>query len=150
MEEQIIQDRMGEFLRPYVNDYIFDELSDNYLEKAGVKDILSGVPVPVKKTELTGLTNLKIAQNMATIIGCDINFKYRDNYVQYIIRSFTKDFIKPLLNEGIDSAAKKDYDYACICFRAALLIDPESADALYCYGRACKDSYEIGEDEDYI
>ena len=150
MEGKEIQDRIGEFLLPHVEEFVFDELSDNYLEKAGIADILTGVPVPIRKTEMSGLTTLKIAQNMAFIIGCDINFKYRQNYIAYIERTFTKDFVKPLINDGIEGAAKNDFDYACICFRAAILMDPENVDALYCYGRACKDSYEIGEGEDYV
>lgn len=149
--EQVLQDRIGEYLLPYVEDFIFDELSDSYLEKAGIADILSGVPVPIRKSELSGgLSTLTIAKNMAFIIGCDINFKHRDNYVAYITRTFTAEFVKPLLNEGIEAAAKEDYNYALICFRGALLIDPESVDALYCYGRACKDAYETGEGEEYI
>ena len=92
---------------------------------------------------MTNLTNVKIAHNMAVIIGCDINFKFRDSYVEYIKRSFGTDFAKPLINEGVEAASKNDFDYACILFRAALLIDPKSSDALYCYARACKDSYEI-------
>ena len=149
--EQVLQDRIGEYLLPYVEDFIFDELSDSYLEKAGIADILSGVPVPIRKSELSGgLSTLMIAKNMAFIIGCDINFKHRDNYVAYILRTFTAEFVKPLLNEGIEAAAKEDYNYALICFRGALLIDPESVDALYCYGRACKDAYETGEGEEYI
>ncbi|MCI5721142.1 MAG: hypothetical protein MR328_01545 [Firmicutes bacterium] len=149
--EQVLQDRIGEYLLPYVEDFIFDELSDSYLEKAGIADILSGVPVPIRKSELSGgLSTLTIAKNMAFIIGCDINFKHRDNYVAYILRTFTAEFVKPLLNEGIEAAAKEDYNYALICFRGALLIDPESVDALYCYGRACKDAYETGEGEEYI
>ena len=144
-ETQQLQDRIGEYLIPYLEQYVFDELSESYLEKAGIADILTGVPVPIKKTEMTGLSTFVIAQNMAFVMGCDINFKYRDNYVAYIVRTFTKDFVKPLINEGVEAAAKGDFDYACICFRGALLIDPDSADALYCYGRACKDSYEKGE-----
>lgn len=149
-ETQQLQDRIGEYLIPYLEQYVFDELSESYLEKAGIADILTGVPVPIKKTEMTGLSTFVIAQNMAFVMGCDINFKYRDNYVAYIVRTFTKDFVKPLINEGVEAAAKGDFDYACICFRGALLIDPDSADALYCYGRACKDSYEKGEGEEYI
>lgn len=108
------------------------------------------VPVPIRTTSMANLSTLVIAQNMAFIIGCDVNFKYRDNYIAYIIRTFTKEFAKPLINEGVEAAAKNDFDYACICFRGALLIDPDSADALYCYGRACKDSYEVGEGEEYV
>ena len=32
----------------------------------------------------------------------------------------------------------------------ALFVDPDSADALYCYGRACRDAYEKGEGEEYV
>ncbi|MGN0658481.1 MAG: tetratricopeptide repeat protein [Emergencia sp.] len=149
-EPMELQDRIGEYLIPHVDEFIFDELSDSYLEKAGIADIMTGVPVPIRKTAMTGLSTLAIAQNMAFIIGCDINFKYRENYIAYIQRTFTKEFAKPLINEGVEAAASNDFDYACICFRGALLIDPDSADALYCYGRACRDSYENGEGEEYI
>lgn len=145
-----LQDRIGEYLIPQVEDFLFDELSDNYLERAGIADILTGVPVPIRKTAMANLSTLVIAQNMAFIIGCDLNFKYRDNYVAYIQRTFTAEFAKPLIGDGVEAAAGGDYDKACICFRAALLIDPENVDALYCYGRACKDSYERGEGEEYI
>lgn len=150
MDMQRIPDRIGEYLLPHVEQFIFDELSENYLEKAGIDDILTGVPIPVRKTAMANLSTLVIAQNMAFIIGCDINFKYRDNYVAYITRTFTKEFAKYLIGDGVDGAEKHDYDYACICFRAAILIDPENVDALYCYGRACKDSYEMGEGEEFV
>lgn len=150
MEEKRLQDRIGEYLVPHLNEFIFDELSENYMKKAGIDDILTGVAVPIRRGSLENLSTLGIAQNMAFVMGCDINFKYRDAYVAYINRVFTKEFAKPLINDGIEGAAKNDFDYACICFRGALLIDPDSADALYCYGRACKDSYESGEGEEYI
>lgn len=150
MEMNHIPDRIGEYLLPHVEQFIFDELSENYLKKAGIADILTGVPIPVRKTAMANLSTLVIAQNMAFIIGCDINFKYRDNYVAYITRTFTKEFAKYLISDGVDGAEKHDYDYACICFRAAILIDPENVDALYCYGRACKDSYEMGEGEEFV
>ncbi len=149
-EPKTYTDRIGEYLRPHTDEFFFDELSDAYLARTGMADVLTGVPVPIRKTELTGLTNVKIARSMATIIGCDLNFKYRDNYVAFINRSFGKDFARALVADGVDGAAKSDFDYACICFRAALLLDPENVDALYCYGRACKDSYEIGEGEEYV
>lgn len=145
-----LQDRIGEYLIPRTDDYLFDELSDNYLAKAGITDILKGVSIPIKKTEMTGISTLVIAKNMAFVIGCDINFRFRDNYIAYIQRTFSKDFAKPLIGEGVDAASHDDYETACIMFRAAILIDPDSKDALYCYGRACKDAYEKGEGEEYV
>ena len=150
MEKETIQDRIGEYLIPRLDEFVFDELSDNYLQKAGIADILTDVPVPIRKTSMANLSTLTIAENMAFVIGCDVNFKYRDNYVAYITKTFTDEFAKPLINEGVEAAAKGDFEFACICFRGALFVDPDSADALYCYGRACRDAYEKGEGEEYV
>ena len=150
MSKDFINDRIGEYLIPYIDEYVFDELSDSYLEKAGAKDILSGIPVPIKKTELTELTNLKIARSMAMVIGADVNFLHIDKYIEYIKRTFGEEIIPPLLNEGVELALKSEFEKACICFRGALLISGENSDALYCYGRACKDAYENGEGEEYV
>ena len=145
-----LEDRIGEFLVPHLKDFIFEELSESFLEKLGLADVMKGVPVPLRKTELNKITILAIALNMAFVIGCDPNFQYRDNYIQLILKAFDKRFAQGLVADGDDGATKNDYDYACIQFRAAMLIDPENVDALYCYGRACKDAYELGEDEDFI
>ena len=144
------EDRICEYLAPHLRQYVFDELSDNYLEKAGITDILKGIPIPIKRTAISKLSTLEIAKNMAFVIGCDPHFSHCQNYVDYIIRIFGVKFSEGLINEGVEGAALKDYDYACINFRAALLINQDGADALYCYGRACKDSYELGEEEDFV
>lgn len=152
MSEEMRSDRVGEYLIPKVQEeFLFDELSDGYLGKTGLSDILSGVPVPIRKSGISqGMTTLDIARNMAYVIGCDINFKYKDNYISYIKRMFKKDFVLPLLNEGVDYADKDDYESACIIFRACIQIDPDNKDGFYCYGRACKDAYENSDDEDYL
>lgn len=143
-------DRIGIYLRKYTDDFIFDELSDSYLQRAGLKEILSGVPVPIRKTELESISTLNIARGMAFIIGCDPGFKYRENYVSYILKVFDKRFAQGLIADGVEAAQRNDFDYACIQFRGAMIIDPESIDAVYCYGRSCKDVYERGDEEDLI
>ncbi len=150
INNEFINDRLGEYLIPYLEEYLFDELSDSYLEKAGAKDILSGIPVPIKKTELTELTNIKIARSMAMVMGCDVNFPHKEAYRTYINRVFGKDFVLPLLNEGVELAANGDYERACICFRGAFMLDNSNVDAVYCYGRSCKEAYENGEGEEYV
>ncbi|MCQ2554098.1 MAG: tetratricopeptide repeat protein [Clostridia bacterium] len=143
-------DRISEYLVPHLKDYLFDELSDSYLEKAGILDIMKGVEVPIHAQDMKGMTVLKIAKNMAFVMGCDPSFRYVDNYIAYILRNFDIRFSDALLSEGLDAADKRDYDYACIMFRASMLINPDNANAYYCYGRACKDAYELGEEEEYI
>lgn len=144
------KDRIGQYLVPHLSEMIFDELSEGYLEKAGIKDILLSVPVPIRVNDANNISVLSIAKNMAFVIGCDPNFEYKENYVEYIIRNFDKRFAEGLIGEGLDVAEKKDFDYACILFRAAILVDPDNAVAYYCYGRALKDAYELGEEEDFI
>lgn len=145
-----MEDRIGIYLRPQTDSYVFDELSDNYLKRAELTDVLSGVPVPLKKTELDSISTLTIARGMAFIIGCDPWFKYRDNYINYIKKMFPVRFTEALIADGVAEAQKNNFEYACIQFRAAMVIEPSNVDALYCYGRACKDAYETGEEEDYI
>ena len=87
---------------------------------------------------------------MAVIIGAEPNFRFRDNYIEYIWKSFGEDFFKLLISEGIDSAEKGEYEYACTIFRSVMMMDPGNVDALYCYGRACRDAYSNGEGEEYV
>ena len=137
------KDRIGQYLQTQLDEVVFDELSDAYLERAGLADILTGIPVPLKKNELGKISTLTIAKTMAFVIGCDPEFKYKDNYIAYINRMFEERFTDALIAEGVEvSAEKKAYSYACILFRAALILDKDNANAYYCYGRACKDIYE--------
>ena len=144
------KDRLGSYLMPHLSEMVFDELSESYLEKAGIKDILLDIPVPIKKTEMNNISVLSIALNMAHVFGCDPGFKYRENYIEYILRNFDKRFAEGLIAQGVEMSQKEDFDNAVIKFRAALQIDPDNANAYYCYGRACKDSYERLDDEDLI
>lgn len=144
------EEKIAIYLRPQTGRFIFDELSAAYLEKAGMSDILSGVPVPIRKDQLSDISVLTIARSMAFIIGCDPRFKYRDNYIAYIMRAFDARFAQGLIADGVEAAQREDFLYACVQFRAAQLIDPQNIDAVYCYGRVCKDLYERGEDEEYI
>lgn len=144
------KDRISQYLTPHLSEMVFDELSDGYLERAGIKNIMAGVPVPIRKSELGSISTLAIARNMAFVIGCDPAFQYRENYIAYILRTFDKRFAEGLIADGVEAASRKEFEYACIQFRAAMQIDPDNANAYYCYGRACKDAYEAGEEEEFV
>lgn len=136
-------DRVGELLTDHLKEMLFDELSEDYLKRAEVFDILDGVPVPIRKIELDKITVLNIALNMAFVLGCTPSFKYSENYIKYILRNFDKKFAEGLIAQGVDYAQKGQLDNALISFRGAILIDADNANAYYCYGRALKDSYEM-------
>lgn len=151
MNGKIRKDRIAKYLIPKLEDeFLFDEFSDNYLNRCGLKDVLSGVPIPVKKTGIGDLSALNVAKNMAYVMGCDINFRYAESYTKYIKRVFKDGFVPYFLQQGVECAEKDDYEGACIFFRACIQIDPDNRDGFYCYGRACKDAYENGEEEEYV
>lgn len=121
---------------------LFDELSEDYLTQAGVKDIIGGVPVPVNPGEDGELSTLSIALNMARVIGGDSNYPYAEQYIKYIKHIAGDDATKMLISEGAKAADAGQVEIACMYFRAALAIDQKSLTALYLYGRACKEAYE--------
>lgn len=121
---------------------LFDELSDAYLDKAGVKDIIGGVPVPVNPGEDGELSTLSIALNMARVIGGDSSYPYVEQYLRYIRHICGDDAVKVIISEGAKAADRGAFELACMYFRAALAIDQKSLAALFLYGRACKEAYE--------
>lgn len=144
------EDRISIYLIPRLRDYIFDELSDEYLDRAGIADILMGIPIPVRKDNGASISTLEIARGMAFIMGCDPEFAYNKNYMEYIQRTFGDTFAGGLLQEGIRGVERGDVIYGCIQFRAAIQLDPENSDGWYCYGRACQEAYIQGGDEVYV
>lgn len=145
------KDRIAKYLQKLNGGILFDELADKYLIKAGLYDLLHGIPVPVTSDMGDELSTLTIALGMARIIGADNNFKYRDIYIKYMENIFGNNLERALIAEGAKYGKSRDYEIACMFFRAVLLVEPKSRDALYLYGRACKDAYEIpNDDETYV
>ena len=136
------EDRISKYLSMLNMGMLFDELSDDYLKKAGVKDIIGGVPVPVNPGEDGELSTLSIALNMARVIGGDANYPYADKYLEYIKHICGEDAVKVMVSEGAKAADGENYEIACMFFRAALAVDPQSLTALFLYARACKEAYE--------
>lgn len=147
-----MKDGIKDYLTGRLNDYLFDELSEDYLRRSGIDSFMKGVPIPLKAGDLAKgeASSIMIARNMAFVLGCDPAFRYRDSYVAYIHHFFSEDFVKPLMNEGAEKARKNDFETACVFFRAALVLEPDNADALFLYARALHDAYENGEGEEYV
>jgi tetratricopeptide (TPR) repeat protein len=145
-------DRVGQYLTHLLDDYEFDMVSDSYINRVKNGSMLKDVPVPFEKKDLTGksITGMKIARNMVFVMGCDPTFRYAKNYLAFIQENYPKDIVKPVLGEGAQEAEQGHPENACALFRGALVLEPDSKDAMYMYGRACVDAYNSGDGEDYI
>ena len=152
MENNIKQeDRISKYLSMLNRGMLFDELSEKYLRSADVYDILKGVPIPVSVDENGDMTTLTVALNMALVIGADRNYPYAEQYLEYIKRITQGHGVEIMLSEGARAADNDAFEIACMYFRAALMLEPQSRDALYLYGRACHGAYEQeGMDEEYV
>lgn len=153
---QLREDRIGRYFRKYLDRFVFVEFSDEFLERSKVKDIMKGIPIPLRKQDIkkfsggSGLEPALIGENMAWVMGSDPKFKYTKNYVAYLKKLFNTKIDEGMLKEGRDAAEKEDWDNACIHFRAALCMNPIYMHAMYSYARVCRSMYLDSEDPEYV
>ena len=153
-------DRIGKFLQKDIGEYIFAELSPAYLERCGVGSFMKGVPVPFRKADLEdakagkGLSTIRLSENMARVAGMDINFAYKDKYLQFIKKLWGEKFADGLYDIGQSEAEKGEFENACIYLRACLLLGSNRLKAMYAYALVCREiydaGYENGHDDEYV
>jgi tetratricopeptide (TPR) repeat protein len=99
----------------------------------------------------TGVSPYELAENMAWIIGISPDFPHTAAYIMFIetiLPGKAVDALTAIAAYAADN--NKDYDKACVFFRAALCMEPEFLNAMYGYARVCRDMYSQGEDNDYV
>lgn len=153
---QLREDRIGRYFRKYLNKFVFDEFSPEFMEKSKAGDLMKGVPIPLRKKDLKafaggdGLPMLVIAENMAWVMGCDPHFKHTKDYVAILSKLYNHKLYEGMLKEGRDAAEQGNMDDACIHFRAALCMKPDYLHAMYSYARACRAMYLDSRNEEYV
>ena len=149
-------DRIGRYFKKYMDRFVFMEFSREYMQKAGILEIMEGVPIPLRKEDLEnfkggeGLKATHIGENMAWVMGADPHFKYTVKYVEFLSKLFNYKIYEGMMKEGRDAAENKDYDNAAIHFRAALCMKPDYLHAMYSYARSCREIYLESNNEQKI
>jgi len=145
-------DRVGRYFEKYIKGFAFCELSAGYLKKAGVFDIMNGVPVPLGKEGLAesggGVPLARLAENMCMVIGSDPDFTYAQNYADFLTGLYGDKVCEGIIKEGERAALSGDFGMACVFFRAALRFSPGHLSAMYGYAKACREMYLLSEDEE--
>ncbi|MGI6727690.1 MAG: tetratricopeptide repeat protein [Anaerovoracaceae bacterium] len=150
------EDRIGQYFHKYLKEYIFDELSPEFLERAGKLKFMKGIPVPFHKKDIeafkdgTGLKVLDIAENMLWIMGIDPKFKYVPQYIKYISHFFNDKIVDNIVKEGQNAVEKGDVDRGTIFFRVALILEPDNIHAMYSYAGVCREHYLNSTNGEYI
>jgi len=150
------KDRIGSYLKKYMEEFVFQEFSDSYMEKAGVTDLMKGVQIPLRKEDVegfeggSGIKAFYIADNMAKIMGIDPHFRYTEHYVAFLLKMFDYKIFEGMLEKGRALAEKGEYDSACIYFRSTLCMNPTYLYGMYSYAKVCRAMYLESGDEAYI
>lgn len=153
---QLREDRIGRYFKKYLNKFVFDEFSPQFMEKSKAGDLMKGVPIPLRKKDLKafaggeGLPMLVIAENMTWVMGCDPHFKHTKDYVAILSKLYNYKLYEGMMKEGRDAAERGAMDDACIHFRAALCMKSDYLHAMYSYARACRAMYLDSRNEEYV
>ena len=140
-------DRLKDYLKYKLDSIVFIELAPGALGGR-----LEGVPIPVGEDDAkdfaeSGLDVSSIAKTMTTVIGADPSFVYVPAYIGFLRDVFDEKLVGIICSDGVKAIEAGEPKEACISFRAALALDPDDADAMYGYARACRDVYSDSEDE---
>ena len=149
-------DRVGQYLKHRMKELVFDEFSEGYLKRASLQGKFSGVPIPLREEDLeafktpNALSSNIIAENMARVLGIDPRFPHREVYIEFIDLLFGQKAVDNMTRKAKDQADCKDYEDACIYFRAALVLKHNDLPAMYGYARILRQLYTDGKKEDYV
>lgn len=150
------KDRIKPYLENLVKGYVFDELSDDFLNRIGAAEILKGIPVPIEAVQFAGFaagkTEIKgvdIAKACGLVLGAAPDFPYSNAYKEFLIKVLggAAKALEVLNAQGSQLFSDKEFMQAACYFRAALRIDSAAQNPLYGYGLCCREIYMASEDE---
>jgi len=149
-------DRVSQYLMHRMDELTFDEFTPAFLKRGGIEDLFNGVPIPLREEDREafktpgGVQSSILAENMARVIGIDPKFKYREAYAEFIGRNFGNKAVENMTRKAKDFGDKKEYEDACIYFRAGLVLKYDDLSAMYGYARILRQLYSDGKSEEYI
>lgn len=148
-------DRVRDYFKDILEEYVFDQFTDEFLQKLSVSEIMIGVPIPINIKNFGdfksgGIRTIDIVKSVAIVLGCDPSFRYRDNYVAFLEKIFQGKVEEILINEGYSTMSAGNALKAAAYFRAALTVHPQSMHAIYGYALACRTLYLSGGDEAFV
>lgn len=149
----------GERVKPYfkklIGEYVFDELSDDFLNRMNAGDLLAGVPLPIRAETAARiysgkgrLSMLDLTRACGIIIGADSDFPYTDAYKQFLQRTFREHTEEVLVNEAHAHFRNGQPEAAACLAAGALLFNADSRDALYSYALFCREIYQTANERE--
>lgn len=148
------EDKLGKYLESLTKDFLFDELSQDYIEDRGL-GFLQGIAVPFTATDLVdlktkGIDTSSLVDNMAMVLGANTKFPYLKQYMQFMAACFNEKLIDVFVSNGANALVDKDIKTAMAYYRMALLMDGKNMMAMFGYACCCREWYLSLEGEDDV
>jgi len=149
-------DRVAPYLIHRMDEFTFDEFTEDFLKRGKMTELFEGVPIPLRDEDReafkssTGVPSTVLAENMARVLGIDPKFRYADVYKEYIEFNFGKKGVDNMTRKAKDFCDMKQFEDALIYFRAGLVLKYNDLAAMYGYARLLRALYQDSDKEDYI
>ena len=139
--------KLDSFLRRKTDEVVFIELREG--KKIEFKGVIidNSVPLPVllknikEKIDDIKISDFKLddfIDGMAFILGIDMEFKYKDKYIKFLL-AIDKEIWKKFLSKALYLAQNGEKVDALVYLRMAYLLNKDNVDILYNYLRILED-----------
>ena len=137
------KDRLKPYMEKQLKDILFIELPLEDLTDEADLSFMKGVPVPIKKEDLAdisgaGISAVKLADNIAVVIGSDTQFKYADRYIRFLNRLFDIKLIKVFSGKAGEAFKVGNYRLGMAYVRAGMCFRDDDRDAMFSYAGGCR------------
>jgi tetratricopeptide (TPR) repeat protein len=150
------KDRVGRFYRPYMKEYVFVQLSADWLAEHLPGGLTAAVEVPLKEDDLKSLSEDRavspeeIGRNMLRVVGIDPTFPHTAAYLKFAVWLFGDD-LADRLAKNADAAARQSLsDEAALSCRAALALQPDHPEAALCLAIVYRNRYTAASEPEEI
>ena len=148
------EDKLKDYLEGISRDFLFDELSAEYLEEKHL-EFLNGVSLPFKASDLVefktnGLDITRIADNMALTVGSNTHFPYVGAYIKFFAKFFDEKLVDVFTTKASEALIKEQFRTSAAYYRAALCLSSNDQKAMFGYACCCREWYLSLEGEDDV
>ena len=137
------KDRLKPYMEKQLKDMLFIEMPVDALTDEADLSFMKGVPLPIKKEDLadlsgSGLSAVKLADNIAVVIGSDTQFRYADQYIRFLNRLFDAKLIKVFSGKAGEALKVGNYRLGMAYLRAGMCFRDDDKDAMFAYAGGCR------------
>lgn len=137
------KDRLRPYMEKQLKDMLFIEMPVDALTDEADLSFMKGMPLPIKKEDLadlsgSGLSAVKLADNIAVVIGSDTQFRYADQYIRFLNRLFDAKLIKVFSGKAGEALKVGNYRLGMAYLRAGMCFRDDDKDAMFAYAGGCR------------